>query len=285
MIDQGFSDEQVSPSSGLGEYVPCFRKEIRIVEYDLDCPVDLLGDALSRSVSAGEKLKIRQVVVGRRFQPVMDGFFFGQFSAKVLLHHVAMFKNVFASNAVYGWESKQNIASHFSANHRSFSAWTFAFVFRDQVSLLQRATTRIAASSGPGEADASSGERLFAEFAGSSRNVGSTDVRACAGAVLGVLAPLFSVRSEMPRRKLERVSAVPACESNSGDDGFGSAFFRQVREIAVSAAKLVRFSGSNYRERFLAANAGSYQGHLSLVIGFCLYANTSSNASCFMGAC
>src|SRR5579872_6069834 len=95
----------------LHQFVPGFGDERRVVGEEGYRPFDLIDDALAWTVTRGEKLKVRQIIIrsiARVF--VVDRFLWPQLTAKVLLHHIAMLKDFAALDAVLVGKPKSDVA-------------------------------------------------------------------------------------------------------------------------------------------------------------------------------
>jgi len=281
-----FVEQIVERGCDRRERVTGFAGEFGVRLDQVQCPSDLFVDTLSRTVPAGEKLKIAGVIIRDRLQTVVNRFFGMKFATKFLLHHVAVLKDFSSFDAVLVRESKADIPA-FNRFPLNFSRlrWVDTFVSRDKTLALKCSAARVTACSGSVSAVTGSGERGSAISAGPSLGVGAADIRAVSRAIERVLVPCFAVGAQAPDSEAEGFLTCRATKI----DGFGalvrSTFIGQVRVVARLAAKLVRFSDALDGERFPAVDAGNYQAHFPLLSVVSLYINTPMCATLnFSGA-
>lgn len=141
-------DLVVGDGDGLDQLVACGAKEFGVELRDFNCKGDFVGNALSGAVSAGEKFKIFDAVVGSNAVDMMHGFFRKQFASNVLLHVVSMFINVCASLTVNARESQDHIASHHASKYLALRTWSYFFIGGDKFLTLKSTAARIATSFG-----------------------------------------------------------------------------------------------------------------------------------------
>src|SRR5579859_7485335 len=93
------------------QLVSGFGNERRVVDEEGYRPLDLIDDALTGTVTRSEKLKVGKHIVRSVARVlVVDRLLGSQFAAKVLLHHVAMLKDLAAFDAVLVGKPKTDVA-------------------------------------------------------------------------------------------------------------------------------------------------------------------------------
>jgi hypothetical protein len=266
-------------SRKCAEFVAGVGREFRVKRQNLDGKGRFVDDSLSRSVTTRKQFEVFISVIRSNAVNVMDGLISSQFSSKTLFHDIPVFVDVFLASSVDVRVSKHDVAAKQSSGYGAFGAWTGTLVGFNKSLLLKRASTRIAASHGSPQTVTFSREFGSAHLARSCFDACSTFVRARTRAVLRIFTPVFSVGAQAANCERERFFAFGAMKLDGFGDVLRATFGGQIRKIALSTAKFVRFSCSHDRELFRAVNAVSYQHRYLLLSVGGLYANTLTGAT------
>lgn len=241
---------------------PGFSDEFRVVGKDLDCPRHLIDDALSRPMTRRKKLKIFEpIVVAISGSFVMDCFVGVKFAAKVLLHHMAMLKNLSPLDAVLVRKPQSDIAlASDVALNLSLFGWTKAFVLRQ---LKGFSTLRTAKRAAP--VAGTSPSPLWRDgFSALSAIVNLSQALSLAStfasAVQRFLSPMISVASKAPRQERKAIAAVVACEVDRVRRFVCASVYLLVGAVTHLAAKLSDLSVFD-TERVSAVQASLIDKH------------------------
>jgi hypothetical protein len=258
--------------------------ELRIGFQDLDRKSHLVDDTLSRSVPAGEQLKVLKSVVGPIAVFVMDSFVAAKQAAKVLFHDVPVLQNASASFVRISPDRE----SHISV---SSLKW-FGNVVRESVKhgLGVVLVPALFVAHLPAQIEV---RRAFAVDGGQSLSAVETSAaflleflrshtlvrpRARPAAVFGIFAPTLLIRAKLTRTKVKRLSASFAFEFNALNKAIWPAVFGQVRQVALLATKLVRIPPTS-GEMYPAVNAAVYHSNAPLLSTHEWYTNMSNGAT------
>lgn len=223
--------------SASNELSPVGRSELRVQLQSLDGVGNSVDDTLTRTMATGEEFEVAQLIIRRRLYAVMNRLFGTKFAANVLLHHVAMFKNLSSLDAILVREAKPDVSlrGDLTSDLPRF-ARALRFVRRQQVSSLQRSSARVTASGRPLGAVTGEFERSVADDAVLRAGVSSSNVGAFARAVERVLAVRLVIGAKLAWVSLKRRAAFLAFEVNSFDGVVGSARCAQSGRVAGHGA-------------------------------------------------
>lgn len=273
------------------QHIAGFFEKVGVFGQKDYAPIDFVGDALAGAVSAVEQFEVLDSIVSPVAVDVMDSFARAEWPIDLSLHVVAMFENFYGflvrvssnrdTHVAVSCGSRNDFSIGVGLQHDSRVKFVSAFFvanFSPEIKVVRAVTVDCWKRFAAVEAFASFLRKLF-------RTHSPSYVRAFSTAIFRVLTPLLSVRAKLTRGEAELFLAVLAREIRSFYLSFGASLSAEISEVALSAAKLVRFTRVFYLEWFPAVNARIYQGSVPFMSVHDWYRNRAASAiSVFAGA-